>query len=151
MEKYFTACQLFNYLSLCSCINNKSQYFIVYFIWFYSVPKKCLFWKSNSALKSPFSGPAPCPFEILAGTLSKRSRQFLKEWKQNRPWLVKSPKQRLETYCFCSVSYYYVSQITFGGLLFLLRFLLLLLLFFFFLSVHHELVHGRSLELQDRI
>jgi hypothetical protein len=42
-----------------------------------------------------------------AGTLSKRSRQFLKEWKQNRPWLVKSPKQRLETYCFCSVSYYY--------------------------------------------
>ena len=42
---------------------------------------------------------------------SKRSRQFLKEWKQNRPWLVKSPKQRLETYCFCSVSssYYYYS------------------------------------------
>ena len=23
---------------------------------------------------------------------SKRPRQFLKEWKQNRPWLVKSPK-----------------------------------------------------------
>ena len=44
---------------------------------------------------------------ILAGTLTKRSRQFLKEWKQSRPWLIKSPKQRLETYCFCSVSYYY--------------------------------------------
>jgi hypothetical protein len=38
---------------------------------------------------------------------SKSSRQFLKEWKQNRPWLVKSPEQRLEIYCFCSVSYYY--------------------------------------------
>jgi hypothetical protein len=23
------------------------------------------------------------------------------------PFLIKSPKQRLETYCFCSVSYYY--------------------------------------------
>ena len=45
--------------------------------------------------------------------------------------IIKSPKQSL------------------GDLLFLLRFLLLLLLFlfflfFFFLSVHHELVHGRS-------
>ena len=44
-----------------------------------------------------------------------------------------------------------------GDLLFLLRFLLLLFLFLFlflffsFLSVHHELVHGRSQELQDRI
>ena len=54
--------------------------------------------------------------------------------------IIKSPKQSL------------------GDLLFLLRFLLLLLLFlfflfflFFFLSVHHELVHGRSQELQDRI
>jgi hypothetical protein len=37
-----------------------------------------------------------------------------------------------------------------GDLLFLLRFLLLLFLFFF-LSVHYELVHGRSQELQDRI
>ena len=48
---------------------------------------------------------------------------------------IKSPKQSL------------------GDLLFLLHFLLLLLLFlfFFFLSVHHELVHGRSQELQDRI
>ena len=34
---------------------------------------------------------------------------------------------------------------------FLLLFLLLLFLFFFFLSVHHELVHGRSQELQDKI
>ena len=24
-------------------------------------------------------------------------------------WFIKSPKQRLETYCFCSVSYYYYS------------------------------------------
>ena len=48
--------------------------------------------------------------------------------------VIKSPKQSL------------------GDLLFLLRFLLLLFLFlFFFLSVHHELVHGRSQELQDRI
>ena len=54
--------------------------------------------------------------------------------------VIKSPKQRLETYCFCSVSYYYY--------LLLLFFLFLL---FSFLSVHHELVHGRSQELQDRI
>ena len=51
--------------------------------------------------------------------------------------IIKSPKQSL------------------GDLLFLLRFLLLflflLLLFFFFLSAKHELVHGRSQELQDRI
>ena len=25
----------------------------------------------------------------------------------NSRWIIKSPKQRLETYCFCSVSYYY--------------------------------------------
>ena len=47
------------------------------------------------------------------------------------------------------------SQTTFGDLLFLLRFFLLLFFFFFllfsFLFVHHELVHGRSRELQDRI
>ena len=48
------------------------------------------------------------------------------------PFLIKSPKQSL------------------GDLLFLLRFLLLLL-FLFFLSAKHELVHGRSQELQDRI
>ena len=48
--------------------------------------------------------------------------------------IIKSPKQSL------------------GNLLFLLRFLLLLLLFFFsFLSADHELVHGRSQELLDRI
>jgi hypothetical protein len=50
---------------------------------------------------------------------------------------IKSPKQSL------------------GDLLFLLRFLLLflllLLLLLFFLSAKHELVHGRSQELQDRI
>ena len=48
--------------------------------------------------------------------------------------IIKSPKQQ-----------------SLGDLLFLLRFLLLLLLLFSFLSVHHELVHGRSQELQDRI
>ena len=50
--------------------------------------------------------------------------------------LIKSPKQSL------------------GDLLFLLRFLLLLLLLFSlfsFLSLAHELVHGRSQELLDRI
>ena len=51
--------------------------------------------------------------------------------------VIKSPKQSL------------------GDLLFLLRFLLLflflLLLFLFFLSAKHELVYGRSQELQDRI
>jgi hypothetical protein len=49
--------------------------------------------------------------------------------------IIKSPKQSL------------------GDLLFLLRFLLLLFLFFFFsfLSADHELVHGRSQELLDRI
>ena len=46
--------------------------------------------------------------------------------------VVKSPKQSL------------------GDLLFLLRFLLLFSLFSF-LSLAHELVHGRSQELQDRI
>jgi len=49
---------------------------------------------------------------------------------------IKSPKQRWDTYCFCSVSsyyYYYYSP------------------FFFFLSADHELVHGRSQELLDRI
>ena len=46
---------------------------------------------------------------------------------------IKSPKQSL------------------GDLLFLLRFLLLLFLFFSFLSADHELVHGRSQELLDRI
>jgi hypothetical protein len=46
---------------------------IVYFTWFYSVPKTCLFWKSNSTLKCPFSGPAPCPFEIVR---SRNSSQF---------------------------------------------------------------------------
>ena len=47
--------------------------------------------------------------------------------------IIKSPKQRLETYCFCSVSsYYYYSSP-------------------FFLSVDHELVHGRSQELLYRI
>ena len=52
-------------------------------------------------------------------------------------WLfIKSPKQSL------------------GDLLFLLRFFLLLFSFSFsfsFLSVNHELVHGRSQELLDRI
>ena len=52
--------------------------------------------------------------------------------------IIKSPKQSL------------------GDLLFLLRFLLLLFLFLFlfsfsFLSTDHELVHGRSRELLDRI
>jgi hypothetical protein len=46
-------------------------------------------------------------------------------------------KQRLETYCFCSVSYYY--------------YFLLLLLFFFFLSARHEHVHDRFQKLLDRI
>jgi hypothetical protein len=49
--------------------------------------------------------------------------------------LIKSPKQRLETYCFCSVSYYYYYYYYSP----------------FFLSVDHELVHGRSQELLDRI
>ena len=43
--------------------------------------------------------------------------------------VIKSPKQRLETYCFCSVSsyyYYYSPPLS------------------FFLSVAHELVHGRN-------
>jgi hypothetical protein len=41
----------------------------------------------------------------------------------------------LETYCFCSVSYYYYYYSPLS----------------FFLSVDHELVHGRSRELLDRI
>jgi hypothetical protein len=47
-------------------------------------------------------------------------------------FIIKSPKQSL------------------GDLLFLLRFLLLFS-FFSFLSLAHELVHGRSKELPDRI
>ena len=58
--------------------------------------------------------------------------------------IIKSPKQHLETFCFCSVSssssssssyyyyYYYYSPP-------------------FFLSMAHELAHGRSQELLDRI
>ena len=62
--------------------------------------------------------------------------------KQGAMVIIKSPKQSL------------------GDLLFLLRFLLLFLFLLFlflflfsfsFLSVDHELVHGRSQELQDRI
>ena len=45
--------------------------------------------------------------------------------------LFMSPKQRLETCCFCSV--------------------LLLLLLFSFLSLRHERVHGRFQELLDII
>jgi hypothetical protein len=44
----------------------------------------------------------------------------------------------LETYCFCSISSYYYSPPPPPPLS-------------FFLSVAHELVHGRSQELQDRI
>ena len=55
--------------------------------------------------------------------------------------VIKSPKQCLETYCFCSISSYYYSP-TPPPLSFFLS---------FFLSVAHELVHGRSQELQDRI
>ena len=44
---------------------------------------------------------------------------------------IKSPKQRLETYCFCSVSYYYYYYYSPP----------------FFLSLAHALVHGRSQEL----
>jgi hypothetical protein len=54
---------------------------------------------------------------------------------KGRRILDKSPKQRLETYGFCSVSssssYYYSSPP-------------------FFLSLAHELVHGRSPELLHR-
>ena len=74
--------------------------------------------------------------------------------------LIKSPKQRLEIvfapFLLLIIIIKSPKQ-SLGDLLFLLRFLLLflflllLLLFFFFLSVHHELVHGRSRELQDRI
>ena len=78
------------------------------------------------------------------------------------PFLIKSPKQRLETYCFCSVSssssssspsstsssstsssssssyyYYYYYSLSF--------------FLSFFLSVDHELVHGRSQELLETI
>jgi hypothetical protein len=52
---------------------------------------------------------------------------------------------------FSATFLYIVVRTTFGNLLFLFRFLLLLLLFSFFLSVDHELVHGRSQELVDRI
>ena len=47
--------------------------------------------------------------------------------------IIKSPKQRLETYCFCSVSYYYYYSSS------------------FFLSARHERVRGRSQKLLDRI
>ena len=64
--------------------------------------------------------------------------------KTDRHDIIKSPKQHLETFCFCSVSssssssssyyyyYYYYSPP-------------------FFLSMAHELAHGRSQELLDRI
>ena len=50
----------------------------------------------------------------------------------------------------CTLGFIKSPKQTLGDLLFLLRFLLLLFLFSF-LSVHHELFHGRSQELQDRI
>ena len=71
--------------------------------------------------------------------LNKMENRLLK---QGAMVIIKSPKQSL------------------GDLLFLLRFLLLFLFLLFlflflfsfsFLSVDHELVHGRSQELQDRI
>jgi hypothetical protein len=50
------------------------------------------------------------------------------------------------------VTYHYV-KIYVSIIIFLILLLLFLFLFllFSFLSVHHELVHGRSQELQDRI
>ena len=65
--------------------------------------------------------------------------------------IIKSPKQSLGDLLFLLRFLLSLPKQSLGDLLFLLRFLLLLLLFLFFLSVHHELVHGRSLELQDRI
>ena len=53
--------------------------------------------------------------------------------------LIKSPKQRWETYCFCSVSFYYYYYYYYSSPS------------HFFLSLAHELVHGRSQELLDRI
>ena len=56
----------------------------------------------------------------------------------------------------CNICYAFMKspKQSLGDLLFLLRFLLLfllLLLLFSFLSADHELVHGRSQELLDRI
>ena len=59
--------------------------------------------------------------------------------KTDRHDIIKSPKQHLETFCFCSVS----------SSSFLPSFLPSFLSFF--LSVTHELAHGRSQELLDRI
>ena len=56
--------------------------------------------------------------------------------------IIKSPKQRLEIYCFFSVSYYYYYYYYSPPPPPPLS---------FFLSVAHELVHGRSQELLDRI
>ena len=54
--------------------------------------------------------------------------------------LIKSPKQRLETYCFCSVSYYY---------LLLLLFLFLLLLFFSVLSFFPWIMNLSTADLRN--
>jgi hypothetical protein len=45
-----------------SCMWNKSQYFIVYFIWFYSVPKKMPFLKIQKRTKEPFFRISTLPF-----------------------------------------------------------------------------------------
>ena len=109
-------------------------------------------WKKGGGGQDDFSGIGDFTFESLSywkvwpwnfGTINF---QYLSEWLlfntnfffnfslyHSKNKLIKSPKQRLETYCFCSVSYYYYYYSP------------------FFLSVDHELVHGRSQELLDRI
>ena len=47
------------------------------------------------------------------------------EWRVyvcDQPLVIKSPKQSLETYCFCSVSYYYVTPNAVGWCIAILRF-----------------------------
>ena len=99
--------------------------------------------KKTSTANKFISGQPTCIFSIMYHKFEKKKKELL-VWAGHLFVfnVIRSPKQSL------------------GDLLFLLRFLLLLLLlfllflfffFFFFLSVHRELVHGRSQELQDRI
>ena len=82
----------------------------------------------EATLPLPGDGEATLPLPADEARIMKSQYSYF--------LVIKSPKQ----WCL-------------GDLLFLLRFLLLLFSFssFSFLSADHELVHGRSQELQDRI
>jgi hypothetical protein len=93
-------------------------------IGFYSNPHPL--WTSQNMTLTPFT----TKLKTLGPTRKRSGLVFsCGNWQALPLRIFKSPKQRLETYCFCSVSFFLS----------------------FFPSVDHELVHGRSQELLGRI